>query len=131
MFPTINGIDIDNRPKIDESIKLIKTQCQNRDVFLGADEKGELTIQVQRTEPLMQLLDPEVAAHIDLNPKEMLALITMAMNAKAQHINTYNEKLPVFRSKTKGIDKMDGKQIAMKIQETIASFNEKFKEPLN
>lgn len=131
MFPTIAAVSPENKPKVNTAIKMVGDFCYQNDVFLGSDEKGELIIQVQKSNPLVHLLDPEVANKIDLDPKDLLAMINIATSFQLQHMMVHNEKPQVVVEKTKGINHMDDSEVALKIKETIEAFNKKYQEPLN
>ena len=92
LFPSINNLAEQNRQKVDKGIKVTQDLFPQNDVFLGADEQGELTIQVQKTNPLKYLLEPDIAEHINLNPQEILALINVVTMLQASYDKLWNKK---------------------------------------
>ncbi len=131
LFPSINNLAEQNRQKVDKGIKVTQDLFPQNDVFLGADEKGELTIQVQRTNPLKYLLEPDVVECINLKPQDIFALINLAIIAQASHDKLWNKKQPLLTDKTDNINKMEDIEVIKKITDTVIDFNEKYKEPLN
>ena len=131
LFPSINNLAKQNRPKVDKGIKVTQDLFPQNDVFLGADEKGELTIQVQKANPLKYLLEPDVAEHINLRPQEILALINVVTMLQASYDKLWDKKQPLSTDKTIHIDKMQDIEVIKKITDTVIDFNEKYQEPLN
>ncbi len=131
LFPSINNLAEQNRQKVDKGIKVTQDLFPQNDVFLGADEQGELTIQVQKTNPLKYLLEPDIAEHINLNPQEILALINVVTMLQASYDKLWNKKQPLLTDKTTHIDKMQDIEVIKKITDTVIDFNEKYQEPLN
>lgn len=131
LFPSINNLAEQNRQKVDKGIKVTQDLFPQNDVFLGADEQGELTIQVQKINPLKYLLEPDIAEHINLNPQEILALINVVTMLQASYDKLWNKKQPLLTDKTTHIDKMQDIEVIKKITDTVIDFNEKYQEPLN
>lgn len=131
LFPSINNLAEQNHQKVDKGIKVTQDLFPQNDVFLGADEQGELTIQVQKINPLKYLLEPDIAEHIDLNPQEILALINVVTMLQASYDKLWNKKQPLLTDKTTHIDKMQDIEVIKKITDTVIDFNEKYQEPLN
>lgn len=131
LFPSINNLSEENKPKVHDGIKMINKYFPENDVFLGSDEKGELTIQVQKTNPLVHLLDPDVAQHINLSPKELVSMITAIVAMQEAHKNIWGETTPTFNDRTKNLNSMSCGDVVMHIKNTILEFNEKYKDLSN
>lgn len=131
LFPSINNLSKENKPKVQDGIKMINKYFPENDVFLGSDENGELTIQIQKTNPLVHLLDPDVAQHINLSPKELVSMITAIVAMQEAHKNIWGEKTPTCSGKTTNMNSMSNADVVMLLKGSISEFNEKYKEPLN
>lgn len=110
---------------------MINKYFPENDVFLGSDENGELTIQIQKTNPLVHLLDPDVAQHINLSPKELVSMITAIVAMQEAHKNIWGEKTPTYTDKTTHLNSMSSCDLIMHLKDTILEFNEKYKDLSN
>ncbi len=131
LFPSINNLSKENKPKVQDGIKMINKYFPENDVFLGSDENGELTIQIQKTNPLVHLLDPDVAQHINLSPKELVSMITAIVAMQEAHKNIWGEKTPTYTDKTTHLNSMSSCDLIMHLKDTILEFNEKYKDLSN
>ena len=93
--PSLLNIEPSNAQKLDVAIEVINKYYPQNDVFLGADEKGELVYQIQKADPSIELFDTDVLTKTRTNPQELLSLINLARLYKTAYNTIHNIKEPV------------------------------------
>ena len=68
----IYDINPENRVKVAKTVQKIDDMFPENDVFLGANQNGDLTVQVQKTNPLKYLLDPDVMEKLDISFEQLV-----------------------------------------------------------
>ncbi len=131
LFPTIEKVTPENRSKVDQGMRMAEQFFPNNDVFLGGTDKGELTIHVQKKNPLHYLLDPSVAQAINMPDEQIYAYVNDAIMMQMTHDELWGEKPPYQDDVTSGIDKMKPKDVVMKLHDVLTEFNQKYPETLN
>lgn len=121
---SINNMKPANFEKLKLPVKMCSELYPDTDVFMGSDNKGELFVRVQKGEPLLNLLDDEVLDVINVSPKELVALVTAAIQAKYAHNSLYNIKEPFVTDCTKNIDELESVEIAYKLNRLIKDFRQ-------
>lgn len=124
--PSLLNIEPSNAQKLDVAIEVINKYYPQNDVFLGADEKGELVYQIQKADPSIELFDTDVLTKTRTNPQELLSLINLARLYKTAYNTIHNIKEPVEKYKTKNIDRMTDLDIAKSINYSLLEFNKKY-----
>lgn len=123
------------KPQNITKLELTSQLCQEffpkNDVFLMSNDEGELVYQVQRSNPLFHLLDPDILEKAGLAIEEMGALINASTAMKEFNNALYDKKQESLRDCTDNIDKLDSMEIAYQIKDTINEFNELYPEDIN
>ena len=97
------------------------------DIFLGSDNNGDLTVQVQKTNPLKYLFDTKVMEKMNVSVEQLAALLNFNAATKTLNDFIWNKKRPIEFKKIEDIEDLDIDDIAKKIQDTVSSFNQKNK----
>ena len=125
-IPSFLNIKPSNAEKLDVAIEVINKYYPHNDVFLGADEKGELIYQIQKADPYVALFNADVLIKTRINPQELQSLVNLCKFYKATYNNIHNIKEPVEKYKTKNIDRMTDLDIAKSINYSLLEFNKKY-----
>lgn len=120
-----------NIKKLEISSELCQKYFPKNDVFLMADDSGELVYQVQRANPLFHLLEPDILEKAGLALDEMGAMINAVISLKIFDDALHNKTEPNIRNCTDNIDNLDAVDVAFQIRDTISEFNEKYPEDIN
>lgn len=137
---SFKGVVIDDsiykmKPQNIRKLELTSQLCQQffpkNDVFLMSNDKGELEYQVQRSNPLFHLLEPDILEKAGLALEEMGALINASIAMKEFDDTLYDKTDVNIRECTDNIDKLDPMEIAYQVRDTIIEFNEKYPEDVN
>ena len=72
-----------NAQKLDIAIEVINKYYPQNDVFLGADENGELVYQIQKADPYIELFNADVLMKTGINPQELQSLVYLCKLYKA------------------------------------------------
>ena len=124
--PSFLNIKQSNAQKLDIAIEVINKYYPQNDVFLGADENGELVYQIQKADPYIELFNADVLMKTGINPQELQSLVYLCKLYKAAYNNIHDIKEPAERYKTKNIDKMTALDIAKSINYSLIEFNKKY-----
>lgn len=98
------------------------------DVFLGANQNGDLTVQVQKTNPLKYLLDPDVMEKLDISFEQLVALLNFNSASKSLNDFIWDKKRPIAFEQIENVENLDIEDLAAKIQDTVSMFNQKNKD---
>ena len=128
IFPNINNLKEKNREKAGCFAKIAGQVFPSNDIFLGADEKGELYMRVQKSNPLHLLLDNEIAQKMDMNPIQLAALINLVTAYKYAHDKLWGIPEAYILDKTNNIDDMDIMDVSYQFCRSIDLFNKTHKE---
>ncbi len=123
---SLANIDLPDLKRLDAAIELINKYYPQNDVFLGADETGELVYQIQQADPYIELFNADVLAKTKIDPKELLSVLKLCRLYKDVHNKIYNIKEPAERFSTIRINELSSEYIAMGIKCALDEFNKKY-----
>ncbi len=124
--PSLLNVNLTNTKRLDVAIELINKFFPQNDVFLGADETGELVYQIQKADPYINLFDMDVLTKTRTNPQELISLVNLCRVYKAAYNTIHNIKVPAERYKTQNINKMSSVDIAKCVKSSLEEFNKKY-----
>ena len=123
----IQEIAPENQIKVAKTVQKIDEMFPENDIFLGSDNNGDLTVQVQKTNPLKYLFDTKVMEKMNVSVEQLAALLNFNAATKTLNDFIWNKKSPIEFKKIEDIEDLDIDDIAQKIQDTVSSFNQKNK----
>ena len=124
--PALLNMPQSNAEKLDMAIEMINKHYPQNDVFIGADDNGELVYQIQKADPSIELFNSDVLAKTKVNPQELATLLNLCKLYKAVYNRIHNIKEPVAKYKTNNIEKLSPQHIAMGIKYSLDEFNKKY-----
>lgn len=124
----IYDINPENRVKVAKTVQKIDDMFPENDVFLGANQNGDLTVQVQKTNPLKYLLDPDVMEKLDISFEQLVALLNFNSASKSLNDFIWDKKRPIAFEQIENVENLDIDDLAAKIQDTVSMFNQKNKD---
>ena len=127
-LPDINNLSDKNKAKVGVFAKLATQNFPANDIFLGADESGELYMKVQKANPLHLLMDEEIAARMNISPIQLAYLINFLSDLKSAYNNNHGIQQPCVMDKTDNIDDMDAMDLSFRFCRVIDLFNKLHKD---
>ena len=127
-FPNINNMSEKNKSKAGVFAKIVRETFPCNDIFLGADECGELYMRVQKSNPLHLLMDEEIARRLNLSPIQLAHLINLLTDLKSAQNKIRGIQEPYVLDKTEHIDDLDELDLTYQFCRVIDLFNKTHKE---
>ena len=120
------NLEPSNIDKLNVAFELINTYYPHNDVFVGADDNGELVYQIQKADPSIELFNSDVLAKTKVNPQELATLLNFCKLYKATYNRVHGIKIPAEKYTTTNIDKLSSINIAYAIKYSLDEFNKKY-----
>lgn len=124
--PALINLSKSNAEKLNVAIELINNYYPHNDVFIGADNKGELVYQIQKVDPSIELFNTDVLAKTRINPQELLILQNFCKFYKFTYNKVHGIKMPAEKYTMTNIDKLSSINIAYAIKYSLDEFNKKY-----
>ena len=121
----------ENINKINNAAEMVDTLYPNLDVFFHADTENRVIYQIQKSEPLMALLDKDIFPRVNVKIEDLIALINFKILFNDIHNKLWNKKIPFMLETSEDLNNMDEMDLASEVHYSICNFNRMHPEEYN